>query len=253
MKLTSIKIFNKTFHLYIDNAYSSDLIKYLIYPVYKNIYDIKPYINQSNLKHIKNSFNHGDLVYTGNNHFILKNVKKGSKKWKKCEYSIENEANIFIPFEYIQSRGFEYYISINRYFTIAPLSLDILNNEIFDFKNKRIESNVVDIYDDPEMAQYYLETADTDEPPIDIKSDVDVISSYFGELVVKDDILHVHLTEKDTMPLINNNIAPHFIKAKGFSYYFEIASEFSYNLKTLISPLEILNLNTMEIEKIKIE
>lgn len=244
--LNFCKNFEKTFHSYISHPYHKELTQYLIYPIYKDLVDVKPYIKTSNLKYVKKYFSHGDLVYTGDNHYILKNVKKDSKKWKICDYSDEYEDHIFIPYEYIQSRGYTYYIDQGKYFDIAPLPLDILNNEIYDFHIKNIICNVDEFIDDSVTSQYYLDNQEKEEN-IKVDESPDIVSAYFGELVIKDGKLHAHITEDNTMELPNNDIAPHFIKAKGFTYYYNIAQECGYELMVLISPLEVLNLKTMKL------
>ena len=76
IKLEFCKNFEKSFHSYISHPYHTELTKYLVYPIYKDLADIKPYIKTSNLKYVKKYFSHGDIVYTGDNHYILKNAKK---------------------------------------------------------------------------------------------------------------------------------------------------------------------------------
>jgi len=248
IRLEFYKNFEKSFHSYISHQYHPELIKYLIFPVYKDLVDVKPYIKASNLKYIKKHFSHGDIVYTGDNHYILKNITKDSKKWKSCDYSDEYDEHIFIPYEYIQSRGYTYYISQMAYFDIAPLPLDIMNNEVYDFHLNNIDCNVDEFVDDTMTSQYYL---DNQEKKEDIKVDEssDIVSAYFGELVIKEEKLYVHITEETTMELPSSDIAPHFIKAKGYTYYYNVAQECGYELMVLISPLEVLNLKTMELKR----
>ena len=246
IKLEFCKNFEKSFHSYISHPYHTELTKYLVYPIYKDLADVKPYIKTSNLKYVKKYFSHGDIVYTGDNHYILKNAKKDSKKWKLCDYSDEYEEHIFIPFEYIQSRGYTYYIEQGKYFDIAPLPLDILNNEIYDFHLGNIICNVDEYVDDAATSKYYMDTLDKEEK-IKVDESPDIVSAYFGELVIKDGKLHVHITDETTMELPNNDIAPHFIKSKGFTYYYNVAQDCGYELMVLISPLEVLNLKTMKL------
>ena len=247
IKLEFCKNFSTSFHNYIKHPYHIDLHKYLIFPIYHELTEVKPYIKAYNLKYIKDYFSHGDIVYTGDNHYILKNTKQNSKKWKICNYSDEYEDYIFIPFEYIQSRGYSYYIGQSRYFDIAPLPLDILNNEIYDFHQGNIICNLDEFVDDVTTSKYYLDILDTDDN-IKVDESTDIVSAYFGELVVKEGKLHAHITEETTMELPKNDIAPHFIKAKGFTYYYNVAQDCGYELMVLISPLEVLNLKTMKLK-----
>lgn len=250
--LTFDKNFKKSFHSYIEHPYHKDLAKFLIYPIYKDIFDLRPYIKPSNLKHIKKYFSHGDIVYTGDNHYILKNIKENSKKWKLCDYSDEYDDHIFIPYEYIQSRTYSYYMNQTKYFDIAPLSLDILNNEEYDFHNNEVKCNLDDFSDNNNESKFYLDNPNNEENNLDINESPDIVSSNFGELTIKDNKLHVHLTKDNTMPLQNNDIAPHFIKSKGYTYYYIIAQEYKYNLNVLISPFEVLNLNTLKIKNLNV-
>ena len=91
-----------------------------------------------------------------------------------------------------------------------------------------------------------MDTLDKEEK-IKVDESPDIVSAYFGELVIKDGKLHVHITDETTMELPNNDIAPHFIKSKGFTYYYNVAQDCGYELMVLISPLEVLNLKTMKL------
>lgn len=249
IKIEFCKNFETSFHSYISHPYHKNLTKYLIFPIYKDLVDVKPYIKTSNLKYIKKYFEHGDIVYTGDNHYIMKCMKKDGKKWKSCDYSDEYENHIFIPFEYIQSRGYIYYKQQSRFFDIASLTLDFLNNEIYDFHTNYIICNVDEFVDDKVTSEYYLNSQE-EADDIDVESSPDIVSSYFGELIIKNDKLHVHITKETTVELPTYDIAPHFIKSKGFTYYYNIAQECRYELMVLISPFEVLNLNTMVMKNI---
>lgn len=125
------------------------------------------------------------------------------------------------------------------------MPLDLLNNEMYDFHLNSIECNVDDLVDDTETSKYYMNNEDVED--IKASDSPDVVSSYFGELVIKEGKLHVHITKETTMEMLTNDIAPHFIKARGYTYYYNVAQDCGYELMVLVSPFEVINLKTMVI------
>ena len=120
--------FKQSFHSYVNHTYSKDVSKYLIYGVYSDISKTNPYFRVNELKLIKKNFKHGDIVSTGDFHYIFKNAKKKHRTWKKIDLYFDD--SLFIEFQYVQSRGYLYYIELSKHFNIHVLPLDNKNDEM---------------------------------------------------------------------------------------------------------------------------
>jgi hypothetical protein len=242
--------FHKSFHIYIDTPYPRNIRKYLIYGTYADPLSTMPYFRTSELRSMKNEFNHGDIVSTGDSYYILKNETFKKRTWKEC--STDSDDNLCIEYSYVQSRGYLYYIGLMKFFKISYLPLDINREEFINLITGDIYvSNPNQYYED----DIVMNTKSN--PFLDVNKDENKefnnteINRKFGEIIMNNDKYFIKLDETHEVAL-DENIARQFITIKGYNYYYKICKEFENEWKCMISPFEVLNLYTLEINKIKI-
>ena len=244
--------FEKSFHLYIDNSYHNNIQKFLIYGTYSHPLNTKPYITTNVLKDIKMYFSHGDIVFTGDNYYIMKNIKKTKKTWKKIDSDLND--NLTIDFEYVASRGYSYYINLQKYFNIIELPLDDKKEDYMNLIDKNIYSSDCDKYVDEitstnKKPTPFLDVQDGENE--DFNKKIENINNEYGRVIIKNDKFYI-MYDKDNHIELTDNIARQFTYIRGFSYYYNICQEFDKEWKCLISPFEYINLGNMEISKIKL-
>lgn len=215
-----------------NNFNDIKIYKYIITPPNNNIKELKPYIPVNNMKKIKKSFNHGNIVFTGINYYILKELENNKKVWKELLY--DDHFNIIVPYEYLQSNTYTYYIKTIK--NLSMLSLDIDNSVYLDHK-------INYIYPEPFNEYEYLNEDDYNEYEKKIM--------YNGYMKLENDIFYIN-NNSTWNKIIDNFIPNEYINIKGISYYIKIAQEFETNFKTLISATELLDLLTFNIKIIDI-
>lgn len=250
IKITFDLIFEKSFHSYVGHPYSDEVAKYLIYGVYSPLGDTKPYFRVNELKLIKKNFKHGDIVSTGENHYILKNTKMKNRTWKKIELYYDD--SLFIEFHYVQSRGYLYYIGLSKFFDINVLPLDAKNDEMYDIRSSSMfESNPEQYTDEllDDKPNTFLDVDDDENK--EYKDGKSTFNREYGKVIMKDNECCISFDDTNHVK-IDENIPRQFIYIRGHVYYHNICREFEKEWKCLVSPFEVLNLGTGGIGKIKL-
>ena len=255
--------FTTSFHHYIKTPYDINTIKYLIYGTYSFPFNTKPYFTSKKLKVIKEYFKHGDIVSTGEHHYIMKSIKMKKKIWKKIDYITYNDdyeiiqqenEPLIIEFQYVMARGFSHYISLSNYFNIKELPMDDKKEDYFNIRDKYIYSSdenkyVDDIPEQDKKSNPYMDVNNDENEDL---SKGDEINNEYGRVIIKNKKFYIMYDDKQHIEL-TENIARQFIYIRGYTYYYNICREYGEVWKCLISPLEVINLGTMEISKVKIE
>ena len=254
--------FTNSFHHYIKTPYYNNTIKYLIYGTYSSPFNTKPYFTTSVLKDLKEYFKHGDIVFAGEFHYIMKSIKMKKKTWKKINYITyddeyqfiqqENEP-IIIEFQYVMARGYLHYISLSNYFNIKELPMDDKKDDYFNIRDKYIYSSdenkyIDDIPEQDKKSNPYMDVNKDENEELSKDND---INNDYGRVIIKNKKFYIMYNDKQHIEL-KDNIARQFIYIRGYTYYYNICKEYGEEWKCLISPLEVLNLGTMKISKVKI-
>jgi hypothetical protein len=250
IKITFDLTFDKSFHSYVDHPYSDEVDKYLIYGVYGKLSNTKPYFRVNELKLIKKNFKHGDIVSTGENHYILKNAKMKNRTWKKIECYFDD--SLFIEFQYVQSRGYLYYIELSKHFDIHVLPLDGKNDEMYDIRSSSMfESNPEQYTDEilDDKPNTFLDVAESENK--EHNENKNTLNREYGKVIRKEDDYYICFDDTNHVK-IDENIPRQFIYIRGHVYYHNICREFKKEWKCLVSPFEVLNLGTGGIGKIKL-
>lgn len=242
--------FKKSFHSYVNHPYSNEVSKYLIYGTYSEIENTKPYFKKNDLKSIKKYFKHGDIVSTGDQYFIMKNEKLKKRTWKKIDLYFDN--SLFIDYNYVQSRGYLYYIGLRKFFDINVLPLDNKNDEMYNIESSYLFESNSDQYTDDildEKCNTFLDINEDENK--EYNDQKKLLNREYGKIIMKDNDFYIKFDDTNHIK-IEENIARQFIYIRGHVYYHNISQEFEKEWKCLISPFEVLNFYNGKINKIKL-
>jgi len=128
-----------------DTKFNIDIYKFVITSPNNLVSEIKPYIAISKMKLIKDYFNHGEIVYTGINYYIFKIITNTKKVWKELLFDDYNK--IMIPFEFLQSNSYSYYLNTIKNDTLSMLPLDNEYNIFLDHEIDFIHPEPFNTYD----------------------------------------------------------------------------------------------------------
>jgi hypothetical protein len=242
--------FEKSFHSYVIHPYSQKISKYLIYGTYSCLNNTKPYFRTSELKLLKKHFKHGDIVSIGEQHYILKNTNIKKRTWRKIELYFDD--SLFIDYQYVQSRGYLYYIELSKYFNINVLPLDNKNDEMYDIRSTfMFESNPEQYTDEilDDKCNTFVDIDDDENK--EYNEGKNTLNREYGKVIMKGDDYCISFDDTNHVK-IDENIPRQFIYIRGYVYYHNICREFEKEWKCLVSPFEILNLGTGGIGKMKL-